>query len=231
MSHRVLGPTEIFYLNQYASGAFPMAAQGLDGAPQQIRWWDPPLRAVLPISDLHVSKSLRRLIEKAPYDIRVDTAFDAVLVACASSHGPTWLSPAIQDVFSSLHRAGFAHSVECWTPDNRLVGGLYGLALGGAFCGESMFSHESNASKVALVHLCARLAAGGFTLLDAQILNDHTARFGAYEIPRQMYQEALRAALRVTADFHMRHRPPATEAQRVRAYLGRENLKKDLTIS
>jgi leucyl/phenylalanyl-tRNA--protein transferase len=196
----------------------------------EIRWWNPQERAILPIRGLHVPKSLRRVVLKSPFEIRIDTAFPAVIAACAAGHGPTWLNAAIKDTFIGLHRAGFAHSVECWE-SGTLVGGVYGLAIGGAFCGESMFSRQTNASKVALVHLAARLAAGGFTLLDAQILNDHTARFGAYEVPRTTYLEDLQQAIQTPADFLLAQKPGISERSLIHWFLNEENLKKNLTIS
>ena len=134
----------------------------------------------------------------------------------------SWLDDRLIDAYIALHRAGYAHSVECWTRGGVLAGGVYGLALGGAFCAESMFSRESNASKIALVHLCARLAAGGFTLLDAQIYNEHTGQFGAYDIPREEYLDRLGRALRISADFTVSGSPEDLAL----LFLNAENLKK-----
>lgn len=202
-----LNDTGTHYLLRYAAGFFPMA----DHCDQRdILWHNPDKRAILPIRDLHVAKSLRRAVLRSAYDIRVDTAFAEVIRACAENRDFSWLNETIQDAFIGLHRAGYAHSVECWTPDGRLAGGVYGLALGAAFCGESMFSREPGASKIALVHLCARLAAGGFTLFDSQIYNDHTGRFGAHDIPRAAYMERLHTALQTRADFHLSAFPQMT---------------------
>ena len=187
-------------LNAYANGYFPMA----DSADaQELYWYDPPLRGQLSIDALHVSRRLRRDVLKHPFKIRTDTAFAAVIDACAQStpdRPKTWINRPIRDLFVALHEEGFAHSVECWQ-DNVLVGGIYGLALNGAFCGESMFSRVPGASKIALVHLCARLWRGGFTLFDTQFVNPHLTQFGVYEIPRDEYRERLAAALTIPARF------------------------------
>lgn len=205
------------YLLHYAAGYFPMAEPHHQ---DDIFWHNPAERAVLPIQDLHISKSLRRAVLRRPYSIRINTAFAAVMQACAANRESTWLSPPIQAAFGGLHRAGLAHSVECWTEQGDLVGGIYGLALGSAFCGESMFSKESGASKIALVHLCARLAAGGFTLFDAQIYNDHTAQFGAYNIPQALYMDQLQHALFKKGDFLLcGAQQSPSEEERVRDFL------------
>lgn len=206
-------------LEFYAAGYFPMAFCTDD---TEIRWYNPEERAILPIAGLHVPRKLRRLVLRHPYEIRVDTAFAEVIAACGENRDSFWLNRTIRDLFIALHRAGYAHSVECWTRGGTLAGGVYGLALGGAFCAESMFSRESNASKVALVHLCARLAAGGFTLLDAQIYNEHTGQFGAYDIPREDYLRRLGRALRLPADFAV----SASPEDLVLRFLSAENLKK-----
>ena len=195
--------------------------------PDSITWFNPPRRAVMPIEGMHIPRKLRRLALKNPFEVRIDTAFDAVIAACAAPaerRPSTWINDDIISIFSVLHRIGFAHSVECWR-DGVLEGGVYGLALGGAFCAESMFSRASGASKIALLHLCARLSAAGFTLLDCQLLNDHTARFGAYEISRAAYLPLLNAALQNSCDFSLTGRNPPESA------LLAEFLKKNLTIS
>ncbi len=162
----------------------------------------PPQRAILPLDRVNIPRSLRRLIEKKPFEIKVDTAFDRVIEACAATpyRPDTWINAEIIEIFKTFHRAGLAHSVECWQGET-LAGGLYGLAIGGAFCGESMFSRVSGASKIALVHLCHRLRSGGFTLLDCQILNPHTAQFGAYDIPQADYLRQLGMAIRENGGF------------------------------
>ncbi|MCU1485400.1 MAG: leucyl-tRNA--protein transferase, partial [Actinomycetia bacterium] len=162
-------------------------------------WWSPDPRAVLPLDGLQVSRSLRKAT--ARFEVRVDTAFDEVVAACADPDRPgRWISPAIAEAYGRLHRLGWAHSVETWTPDGRLVGGLYGVAIGGLFAGESMFHHEADASKVALVALVERLRAGGATLLDVQWATPHLTSLGVVEVPRVNYLEQLVAAV---------HRPDA----------------------
>lgn len=187
-------------LNAYAQGYFPM---GNSENPAETGWFNPPMRAVLPIDDLYINRKLRRFALTNPYQIRIDTHFMAVMEGCAQptpARPDTWINPEIQAMFHALHLAGHAHSVEIWDGDE-LVGGLYGVALNSAFCGESMFSRVSGASKLALIHLCTRLSVGGFQLLDCQILNDHTAQFGAYEIPKAEYLRRLDLALQVPANF------------------------------
>ncbi|HEY8189832.1 MAG TPA: leucyl/phenylalanyl-tRNA--protein transferase [Micavibrio sp.] len=201
-------------LNAYCNGYFAMG--GDDG---EIRWHNPEIRAIIPAPGLHVSRSLRSLILKNPYEIRIDAAFDDVVAGCAERRPDRWITEDIQVMFSALHKIGYAHSVECWK-DDVLVGGVYGLALGGAFCAESMFSRESNASKVALAHLCARLEKGGFTLIDCQILNDHTRSLGAVEIPGRVYLNRLHEAIRQRADFSLRECGPVDERVLIWNYLG-----------
>ena len=169
-----------------------------------IYWVDPEIRGVLPFDSFHVSRSLRKYIRRSGLELRVDTAFGDVIDACAGS-GPgrvtTWINRTIESLYVDLFDIGHAHSVECWRED-RLVGGLYGVSIGGAFFGESMFSRETDASKVAMVHLVARLRAGGFRLLDTQFVTDHLARFGAVEIPRADYLRLLADALKAPNDFY-----------------------------
>lgn len=182
----------------YAQGIFPMAHD--DG---RIYLYDPDPRAILPLEAFHVPRSLARRVRSGRFTVRVDSAFRAVIEACAApaaGRESTWISAEIIDLYTQLHHMGFAHSVEAWQGDY-LVGGLYGVALGGLFAGESMFSRVTDASKVALVHLVERLRAGGFVLLDTQFRTDHLARFGAVEISRVEYQKRLAAALRVEASF------------------------------
>lgn len=187
-------------LTAYSCGLFPMA----DSAEaEEFYWYDPPLRGQLSIPALHVPARLKKTVLSGIYDVRVDTAFEAVIDGCAAAtdnRPKTWINRAIKDLFMDLHSAGYAHSVECWK-DGSLAGGLYGLAIGGFFSGESMFSRQRNASKVALVHLCARLHKGGFTILDTQFMNDHLRQFGAYEVPRETYLVQLQSALRADGDF------------------------------
>jgi leucyl/phenylalanyl-tRNA--protein transferase len=175
-----------------------------DGAAAEtINWYDPPMRGILPLDGFHIPRSLRKTVRRAPFDVRVDTAFRDVVEACGSpapQRETTWINGRIVDLYTELFRRGHAHSVECWQ-DGRLVGGLYGVSLGAAFFGESMFSRETDASKVALVHLVARLIAGGYELLDTQFVTEHLNRFGAVEIPRRLYRGRLARALQRTARF------------------------------
>jgi leucyl/phenylalanyl-tRNA--protein transferase len=164
---------------------------------------DPDLRGVLPLDRFHVPRSLRRAIRREPFKIRVDTAFTQVMEQCAEAapgRMSTWINTPILNLYSALHRMGHAHSVECWDGDD-LVGGLYGVSLKGAFFGESMFSRRTDASKIALAHLVARLKRGGYKLLDTQFVTDHLTTFGVEEIGREEFHERLDAALEVDAEF------------------------------
>lgn len=181
-------------LGAYAVGVFPMA-DGRDA--DRVYWVEPQRRAVLPLDGFHLARSLRRTIAADRFHVTADQAFDAVLALCAegaADRPDTWINPSIAAAFGHLHRLGFAHSIECWDGD-RLAGGLYGLALGRAFFGESMVSRATDASKVALAWLVARLRAGGFTLLDCQFQTAHLATLGAVEIDRADYLVSLAAAL------------------------------------
>lgn len=192
--------TSDLLIRAYASGIFPMARSRDD---RQLYWVDPERRGILPLDALHVSKSLRKTLRSGPFEIRCDTAFERVMRLCGETtetRRETWINDDIIRLFVELFRLGFAHSVETWT-EGELVGGLYGLALGGAFFGESMFSRRTDASKVALVHLVARLRAGGYVLLDTQFVTDHLNRFGTTEIPRAEYHRRLGKALEAKASF------------------------------
>lgn len=181
-------------LGAYAVGVFPMADHRDAGG---VYWVEPKERAILPIETFRPARSLRKTIAADRFRVTADTAFEAVIRLCAEStddRPETWINHAIEEAFVTLHRAGYAHSIECWD-GARLVGGLYGLALGRAFFGESMVSRATDASKVALAWLVARLKAGGFTLLDCQFQTDHLASLGAIEIPRRDYLALLGAAL------------------------------------
>ncbi len=173
-----------------------------------IYWYDPDPRAIIPLEEFHIPRRLRRTLRAHPPDIRVDTAFEAVMMACADRDA-TWINPDIVAAYTALHRLGFAHSVEVWHAES-LIGGLYGVSVAGLFAGESMFSHAPSASQFALVHLVARLRAGGFALLDIQFMTPHLARFGARDISRAAYHHRLATALAQTADFspHPAHIPP-----------------------
>ncbi|WP_316015646.1 leucyl/phenylalanyl-tRNA--protein transferase [Roseobacter sp. HKCCA0434] len=183
-------------LSAYAAGVFPMA-EHRDGV---TRWVDPHRRGVIPLDRLHISRSLARRARRGGFEVRVDTAFAAVVDACAD-RAETWINDEIRDLYAELAGMNAAHSVEIWQ-EGALVGGLYGVRLGGAFFGESMFSAIPDASKLALVWLVARLRAGGFTLLDTQFVTDHLTRMGAEEISRTAYRKRLAHALVQQADFH-----------------------------
>jgi leucyl/phenylalanyl-tRNA--protein transferase len=178
----------------YRAGAFPM-----DDGYGQIGFYRSDPRSVLELDSLHVSRSLARAIRKGTYEVHVDRNFEAVIRACADRED-TWISAEIIHAFVRFHQAGKAHSVEAYK-DDRLVGGLYGVALGGAFMGESMFSRIRDASKVCLVHLVERLKERGYVLLDCQIQNDHLARLGAVEIPESEYLGRLEHALSLDRSF------------------------------
>ncbi len=181
-------------LRAYAAGFFPMA-ETREAA--ELYWVEPDKRGVIPIDGFHVPRRLRRTVAAEPYRITVDQAFPEVVTECAAP-GPrrqdTWINATIERLYADLHALGFAHSVEAWR-DGRLAGGLYGVRLGGAFFGESMFSRARDASKISLVHLVARLRRGGFRLLDAQFYTPHLGQFGASEIDRDAYREKLAAAI------------------------------------
>lgn len=181
-------------LRAYAMGVFPMSdARDADS----IYWVEPKRRAILPLDGFHLSRTLRRTIMRDRFRITADTAFEAIIALCAEAAADrpdTWINAGIERVFVDLHHRGFAHSIEVWDGD-RLAGGLYGLALGRAFFGESMVSRATDASKVAIAALVARLRAGGFSLLDCQFQTDHLASLGAIEIPRDAYSVLLGAAL------------------------------------
>ena len=189
-------------LNCYRRGVFPMADSRED---MRLFLMDPDVRGVLPVDRFHVPKRLRKTVRKDPYRVTVDTAFNRVIEACAEPHASrpaTWINDAILNLYGALHREGHAHSVECWNAAGALVGGLYGVSLGGAFFGESMFSRATDASKIALVHLVARLKIGGYGLLDAQFHNPHLEQFGLEEISRDEFRDRLWRALRLDGDFY-----------------------------
>jgi leucyl/phenylalanyl-tRNA---protein transferase len=169
-----------------------------------IGWYDPDPRAIFPLEAFHIPRRLARTIRSGRFEIRVDSAFSAVIDACAertADREETWITKNIREAYIELHQAGIAHSVECWR-ENKLVGGLYGVAIRGLFAGESMFHRESDASKVALVHLVEHLRRNGFVLLDSQfIVGDHFRQFGIIEIPRAEYKRRLAAALTVETHF------------------------------
>lgn len=191
-------------LHAYARGYFPMADSADDPG---YFWVYPQRRGIIPLDAFHLPRKLARVVRSGRFRVSVDWDFPAVIAACAEP-GPhpqrrnTWINAVIRDAYTELHRLGFAHSVECRDENGTLVGGLYGVRLGAAFFGESMFSRATDASKVALVHLVGRLKAGGFCLLDSQFITAHLMQFGAIEIPRQRYLDLLFDALPRSADFY-----------------------------
>jgi leucyl/phenylalanyl-tRNA--protein transferase len=181
-------------LKAYACGIFPMAESAQDSA---LYWIDPDKRGVLPLDAVHVSRRLRRTVRRGAFDIRVDTAFAAVIEGCAApapGRRSTWINDRIRRLYFDLFELGHCHSIEAWQ-NGTLVGGLYGVRLGRAFFGESMFSRATDASKVAMVYLAARLVRGGFRLLDTQFVTDHLRQFGAQEVSREAYHKVLEEAL------------------------------------
>jgi leucyl/phenylalanyl-tRNA--protein transferase len=192
--------TPSLLLRAYACGIFPMADSADDPT---LYWVEPRLRGVLPLDQFHVPRRLARTVRSGRFDIRVDTDFEGVIAGCATPRPGrriTWINEPIRRLYGELFRLGHVHTVEAWR-EGRLAGGLYGVKLGAAFFGESMFSFERDASKVALVHLVARLRSGGFKLLDAQFLTVHLAQFGAVELPREDYLKLLDEAVAGAAVF------------------------------
>jgi leucyl/phenylalanyl-tRNA--protein transferase len=188
-------------IRAYRAGIFPMAE---DAGDDDIFWVSPEMRGIIPLDGFHLSTSLRKAIRKSPFGVRVDTDFAGIIEGCATvgaDRDSTWINQTIRSVYGELFRRGIAHTVEVWD-GTELVGGLYGLAIGGAFFGESMFHRRTNASKMAMAHLVERLNAGGFKLLDTQFVTDHLASLGGIEIPRAEYEERLAEALRVDADWN-----------------------------
>ena len=184
-----------FLLVAYCNGYFPMATSRTG----TIEWFSPDPRAIIPLDAFKISRSLQQTIRKKKFDLKIDSAFKTVMQACAE-RTDTWISEEIIDVYAKLHNQQHAHSVETWC-EGELVGGLYGVAIRGAFFGESMFSRMTDASKVALVHLVERLNAGHFTLLDTQYMTEHLRTFGAIDISRSLYLQMLSQALEVRTSF------------------------------
>lgn len=210
-SRRQMEITPELMLRAYRIGLFPMA-EGREA--RTLYWLDPEMRGVMPLDGFHVPRRLARTLRRRPYEVTANAAFEAVIDACAAPRRgspDSWINADIRRLFVALYRQGHAHSVESWQ-GQELVGGLYGVALGGAFFGESMFSRADDASKIALVHLVARLRLGGFTLLDAQFQTEHLAQFGTREVPRADYKRLLAEAVEVEAHF-----PAAPPEQRLDA--------------
>jgi leucyl/phenylalanyl-tRNA--protein transferase len=188
-------------IRAYGAGIFPMAE---DARSPDLFWVSPEHRGIMPLDRFHISKSLRKTLRSHHFSVRVDSDFEAVIEGCATSgtdRGSTWINASIRRIYGELFRRGQVHTVEVWDGP-ALVGGLYGLSLGGAFFGESMFHRVTDASKIAMAHLVERLNAGGYRLLDTQFVTDHLASLGGVEIPRAEYERRLGAALTETADYH-----------------------------
>lgn len=195
-----LEATPELFLNAYMQGVFPMAESADD---LHYNFYRPDMRGQLSILDLHIPKKLLKTLKSQPYQIKINTDFEGVIDGCAAvskGRNSTWINTPIKECFIELHNLGYAHSVEAWQ-DDKLVGGLYGLAIGAVFCGESMFSRATDASKIALVHLCARLQKGGFTILDTQYINDHLQQFGVYELPQKEYEKIIKTEMPKQTDF------------------------------
>ncbi len=212
MSRRTIEVTPELLLRAYRVGLFPMAETRRG---QRLYWLDPELRGVLPLDGFHLPKRLLRTVLSERYEVTSNQSFSAVVAGCAAAapgREDTWINADIERLFGDLHRRGFAHSVECRLGGS-LVGGLYGVSLGGVFFGESMFSVARDASKVALVHLVARMRLGGYTLLDTQFVTKHLAQFGADEIPRDRYKVLLAEAVEVPAQWLPVPDPAMLEAE------------------
>lgn len=205
-------------LKAYSIGIFPMAESRHD---PDLHWIDPEQRGILPLDGLHVPRRLKRSIRQEIFDVRCNTAFGEVIRACAKpaeNRPDTWINPVIEHLVMELHAMGFAHSVESWR-DGELLGGLYGVSLGGCFFGESMFSRAKDASKIALAHLVFRLKKGGFVLLDTQFSTPHLSQFGVVDIARDDYRERLAEAINIPAEF-----PSAPfKKEEIEAYLAQTN--------
>ncbi len=187
-------------LKAYACGIFPMAESAED---PQLYWIEPISRGILPLDRITLPKRLARTLRQSPFEVRINTDFDGTINGCAASRPgrrTTWINDQIRALYRELYILGHCHTVEVWH-EGHMVGGLYGVALGGAFFGESMFSTETDASKIALMYLCARLIHGGFTLLDTQFVTDHLRQFGTIEVDRPAFHKALEAALPKQSDY------------------------------
>jgi leucyl/phenylalanyl-tRNA--protein transferase len=210
MSRRHFDVTPDLMLRAYRAGLFPMAETRTS---RRLYWLDPEQRGILPLDEFHLSRRLRRTVFSGTFRMTSDKDFPGVIAGCAmASEGreETWINRDIERLFTALYDQGHAHSIEAWQGDT-LVGGLYGVVLGGAFFGESMFSRARDASKVALVHLVARLRLGGFTLLDTQFVTAHLAQFGACEVSRETYRALLAEAAPVAASWIAEPQPEAIE--------------------
>ena len=209
------GITPELMLRAYAIGVFPMAESAHD---PWLHWVEPKIRGVVPLTGLHISKSLAKVIRSDRFEIRIDHDFDAVLEACATLHGNTWISYRLRDLYRALFRQGHVHTVETWQ-NEQLVGGLFGISLGGAFFGESMFHIARDASKTALTFLVARLLHGGYRLLDTQFLTPHLKSMGGIELARNDYLAYLEDALAQTGDFFRLDKEEARNGEVVLRFL------------
>jgi len=212
MSRRTVEITADLMLRAYRHGLFPMAETRKG---DRLYWLDPEKRGVLPLEGFHLPRRLARTVLSHAFEVTVDQDFAGTIAGCAEpapGRNDTWINPQIEHLFSELHHLGHAHSVES-RQDGHLVGGLYGVAIGGVFFGESMFSAARDASKVALVHLVARLRLGGFRLLDTQFVTAHLAQFGAEELPREEYKTQLTHALTAPAQFPVSPEPAALDVE------------------
>lgn len=189
-------------LKAYSCGIFPMAEDADD---PQLYWIEPQERGIIPLDRITVPRRLARTVRTTSHRVFVDRDFDGVIDRCAASRPgrrSTWINHQIRSLYGELFKAGHCHTIEVWSADDDLIGGLYGVALGGAFFGESMFSEQRDTSKIALVYLCARLIEGGFRMLDTQFVTDHLRQFGAVEVDKTHFHSKLEHALEVTGDFH-----------------------------
>jgi len=212
MSRRTVEITTDLMLRAYRHGLFPMAETRKG---DRLYWLDPEKRGILPLDSFHLPRRLARTVLSSAFEVTVDQDFSGTIAGCAEpapGRADTWINPQIERLFSELHRLGHAHSVES-RQEGHLVGGLYGVAIGGVFFGESMFSVARDASKVALVHLVARLRLGGFRLLDTQFVTAHLAQFGAAELAREEYKTRLTQALAAPAQFPTKPEPGTLEAE------------------
>ena len=200
------GLTPELLLTAYMRGIFPMSEGRHE---REIFWVDPRKRGIFPLDGFHISRSLARTLRRENYAICINTMFDEVIAGCAD-RSETWINETIRDLYGALHEAGFAHSLEVMR-EGRLIGGIYGIAIGSAFFGESMFSRERDASKIALAYLIDRLRVGGFQLFDTQFITDHLASLGAVEIDRETYRALLAEAVMRKADFFAQDGTPAAQ--------------------
>lgn len=187
-------------LRAYQAGIFPMAE---DATSDDLFWVSPQLRGIIPLDNFHISTSLRKTLKTHPYSVKVDTDFAATIEGCATAgtdRDSTWINPAIRKLYGALFERGFVHTVEVWDR-TEIVGGLYGVSIGAAFFGESMFHRRTDCSKIAMAHLLKRLKAGNYRLLDTQFITDHLRTFGGIEIPREDYELRLADALGHEADW------------------------------